>query len=125
MTQRCLKFLVLICFGDQCVKFDGKNDTLVHTHTHILDELQQVAEVVDDPGCVGEAFAGAVAVGCAAGAGAGVAAHVDVEDGVADYDGFFGLESEFLQGHVHCFRMGFAVGDVVAAEDVGYGGGEA
>ena len=90
----------------------------------LLDQPQQLRKVVDDPGCVGEAFAGAVAVGYAAGAGAGVAAHVDVEDCVADYDGLLGLEAEFLQGHIHGFRMGFAVADVVAAEDVGYGGGE-
>lgn len=60
------------------------------------DEFQQVAEVVDDPGCVSEGFAGAVAVGYAAGAGAGVAAHMDVKDCVADYDGLFWFETKFL-----------------------------
>ena len=88
------------------------------------DELQQVAEVVDDPGCVGEAFAGAVAVGDTAGAGAGIAAHMDVKDCVANYDGFFWFEAEFLQCHIYGFRMGFAVADVVASQDVGYGGGK-
>ena len=90
----------------------------------LLDQPQQLRKVVDDPGCVGEGFAGAVAVGYAAGAGAGVAAHVDVEDCVADYDGLFRFETKFLQGHIHGFRMGLAVADVVAAQDVGYGGGE-
>lgn len=88
------------------------------------DEFQQVAEVVDDPGCVGEGFAGAVAVGDTAGAGAGIAAHMDVKDCVAHYDGFFRFETEFLQCHIYGFRMGFAVADVVASQDVGYGGGK-
>ena len=88
------------------------------------DEPQQLRKVVDDPGCVGEGFAGAVAVGDTAGAGAGIAAHMDVKDCVAHDDGFFRFETEFLQCHIYGFRMWFAVADVVASQDVGYGGGK-
>ena len=35
MTLWCLKSLVLNCFGGRCVKFDVKNDTVVHTYIRI------------------------------------------------------------------------------------------
>ena len=49
---------------------------------------------------------------------------MDVKDCIAHYDGLFRFETEFLQCHIYGFRMGFAVADVVASQDVGYGGGK-